>query len=130
MKNHYLNVEEAQVSVILGKNGYIWIYYNPAAAETDKEADMIESLMRGEHHELNLKEAVAIPKEVKIGMARVRNVIVILDRLNLPIYDYSINKALELTKDLKSAFDILTDKSVAEGIEKEIISYIFENFTP
>ena len=76
MKNHYINVSEENVSVILGNNGYVWIYYNPASSKSDKdnkEADMIESLMRGEQHVLNLQQAVEIPKTVKIGMAKVRN---------------------------------------------------------
>lgn len=130
MKNHYLNVDIENISVILGNNGYIWIYYNPASSKEDKqnkEADMIESLMRGEQHVLNLQQAVEIPKDIKVGMAKVRNCIVILDRLNLPIFEYSINKSLELVADVEDAFSILSNKKVIKSIEEAIKQYINEN---
>jgi len=75
MKNHYLNVSEHNVSIILGNNGYIWIHYNPSSDNQGKvkEADMIESLIRGEQHELNIRTAIDIPKDVRIGIAKVRN---------------------------------------------------------
>lgn len=76
MKNHYLNLEENNVSIILGNNGYIWIYYKPlldTKNKEEKEADMVEALIRGESHVLNLKTAVDIPKEAKVSMAKVRN---------------------------------------------------------
>ncbi|CAI2375910.1 unnamed protein product [Moneuplotes crassus] len=128
MKNHYLNVSVKNVSVILGNNGYIWIYYNPAASKKVAEVDMIDALMRGEHHELNLQEAVEIPKEVAIGLSKVRNCIVVLDRLNLPIFEYSINKSLELTEEVEAPFDILVNKEIINSIEDAIKDYINENY--
>ena len=130
MKNHYINVSEENVSVILGNNGYIWIYYNPATSKDDtknNEADMIESLMRGEQHVLNLQQAVEIPKEVKVSMAKVRNCIVVLDRLNLPIFEFSINKSLELVREVAEPFNVLTDEKIIGSIEEAIKEYINEN---
>ena len=126
MKNHYLNLSEENVSVILGNNGYIWIYYNPASSKS--ENDMLESLMLGEQHVLNLQQAVEIPRSVKIGMAKIRNWIVILDSLKLPIFEYSISKALEIVSSVETPFQILTDDSIIGKIQDAIKEYIEENF--
>ena len=128
MKNHYLNVCQDNVSIILGNNGYIWIYYNPAATkDKKKESDMIETIMRGEEHKLNLQEAVRIPTKVKFNMAKVRNCIVVLDRLNLPIFEFSVNKSVELVEEVNRPFKILTDKKIINSIEEAIKEYINEN---
>lgn len=131
MKNHFLNLENINVSVILGNNGYIWIYYKPISSDKDgkeKEADMIEALIRGESHVLNITTAIDIPKEAKVSMAKVRNCIVILDKLNLPIFDYSINKSLEIVKEVDDPFSILTDEKVIEQIQDTIKEYITDNY--
>eukprot|EP00343_Euplotes_focardii_P006176 CAMPEP_0205807310 /NCGR_PEP_ID=MMETSP0205-20121125/11035_1 /ASSEMBLY_ACC=CAM_ASM_000278 /TAXON_ID=36767 /ORGANISM="Euplotes focardii, Strain TN1" /LENGTH=242 /DNA_ID=CAMNT_0053081403 /DNA_START=176 /DNA_END=901 /DNA_ORIENTATION=+ len=119
MKNHYVDVAEENVSIILGNNGYVWIYYNPAAQNSkDNENDMVESLMRGEQHELNLQKSVEIPKDAKFIMSKVRNCIVILDRLNLPIFETSINEAMKIVSDVEKPFDILTDDKIEESIKE------------
>jgi exosome complex component RRP4 len=93
MKTHYLDLKFENVSVILGSNGYVWVYYNPATTKgANKSTDMVESLMLGQNHELNLQTAVEIPPKVMKNMAKVRNCIVVLDRLNLPIFEFSVNK--------------------------------------
>jgi hypothetical protein len=53
---------------------------------------------------------------------------VILDRLNLPIFEYSINKSLELVQGCESPFNILTDESVINSIQEAIKEHINENY--
>jgi exosome complex component RRP4 len=129
MKNHYLNTSEQNVSLILGNNGYIWIYYNPHSSEKgkEKETDMIESLIRGEQHILNIQTAIEIPKSARLGMAKVRNCLIILDKLNMPIFEYSINKSLEIVKEHSEPFSLLSDSTVIAEIQEAIKEYIKEN---
>lgn len=126
MKSHDLSVSVDKISVILGNNGYLWIYYDPATAEEKKERE--DAFKLGETHALNLQKAVEIPKEGKIGLARVRNCIVVLDRLNLPIFQYSIDKSLELTQEVEQPYDILVNEDIINSIEDAIKEYINENY--
>eukprot|EP00347_Sterkiella_histriomuscorum_P013306 403365220 len=86
MKSHILEFFAEQwqpIGVIIGTNGYVWIYLPDKQASNESQAQQLRT---------------NITKEIRLQMSIVRNTIVILEKIQLPIFKDTIQKVLDTQK--------------------------------
>ncbi|CDW78954.1 exosome complex exonuclease rrp4 [Stylonychia lemnae] len=112
MKSHILEFfqEDWQpIACIIGTNGYIWIYTPDKLTQNTQQS-----------------EVKVISKETRVKMAVLRNSIIILEKVQLPIFKDTIQKVLDSqrqnaieAKDMLKSYEIL-GKEAKYLIESEI----------
>ena len=86
MKSHFISLEE-QICLVLGMNGWVWVYYDPTLKEREsfdlkKTAAMqLENL----YESSKVKERRDIPVEVRHKIALIRNKLKRLNDADSPV---------------------------------------------
>jgi exosome complex component RRP4 len=97
MKNHILDFLgdrfEFKIGIIIGTNGYIWIH-SPTANQLDKKAEVTVPVLK------------PVSFQERECMAVLRNVILCLEREQLPIFKDTIELALKQFYDKREAYDL------------------------
>ena len=97
MKNHILDFfsdrQAFQIGCIIGTNGYVWIY-SPTLNQLDKKA------------EVKIPEIKPVCPEERESMSLLRNVILALEREQLPIFKETINLVLDEYQQVRDKYKL------------------------